>query len=391
MKKNTLAIIAIISAISFSANAQTNTFPGSGAVGIGTTSPASKLNVVTTNAYDGVSVQGGSTSDGVLGLQVKNSDAAGNYSLGVYGSGLTDIGSSLFLYDNVHSAMRFIIKPSGSVGIGTSTPLAKFEVHGAPIDGNQGSFRLIDNSPQAQNNGGYITLGGWRTSTGSVTDWAGIKGGKENATSNDYSAYLAFFTRVNGSSMAERMHITSTGSVGIGTSTPGGKLHVNSDNSGSGSTDWIAGNFGGTAGNRVVMGLLNGVATIGSHNNALNAWTNIAINPAGGKVGIGTDNPDQLLSVNGTIHSKEVLVDLTGWSDYVLKPAYKLPALSAVKTYIDQNHHLPEIPAEEEMVKNGLNVGEMNRLLMKKVEELTLYLIQLKNELDELKKTNHNH
>jgi hypothetical protein len=53
-----------------------------------------------------------------------------------------------------------------------------------------------------------------------------------------------------------------------------------------------------------------------------------------------------------------------------------LRPLSEVKTYIDQNQHLPEIPSEQEMVKNGLDVGEMNKLLMKKVEELTLYLIE---------------
>ncbi|QKJ28998.1 discoidin domain-containing protein [Mucilaginibacter mali] len=107
-----------------------------------------------------------------------------------------------------------------------------------------------------------------------------------------------------------------------------------------------------------------------------------------GHVGIGTTNPDELLSVKGIIHSQEVKVDLTGWSDYVLKPAYKLPALSAVKTYIDQNHHLPEIPTEEEIVKNGLNVGEMNKLLMKKVEELTLYLIEKDRQVDEQKAVN---
>jgi hypothetical protein len=47
-----------------------------------------------------------------------------------------------------------------------------------------------------------------------------------------------------------------------------------------------------------------------------------------------------------------------------------------VKTYIDQNHHLPEIPSEQEVAKNGINLGEMNKLLLKKVEELTLYLIE---------------
>jgi hypothetical protein len=102
-----------------------------------------------------------------------------------------------------------------------------------------------------------------------------------------------------------------------------------------------------------------------------------------GNVGIGTPSPDTKLAVNGTIHSRSVLIDLNGWSDYVFKKNYRLPSLSEVKTYIDQNQHLPEIPSEQEMVKKGLDVSEMNKLLMKKVEELTLYLIEKDKELKE--------
>lgn len=76
---------------------------------------------------------------------------------------------------------------------------------------------------------------------------------------------------------------------------------------------------------------------------------------------------------------------MTGWSDYVFKPTYKLIPLSEVKTYIDQNQHLPEIPSEEEVKKDGINLGEMNKLLLKKVEELTLYLIEKDNETKSLK------
>jgi hypothetical protein len=97
---------------------------------------------------------------------------------------------------------------------------------------------------------------------------------------------------------------------------------------------------------------------------------------AGGNIGIGTISPHNSLDVNGTIHSKSVLIDLNGWNDYVFKRDYRLLPLSEVKTYIDQHQHLPEIPSEHEMIKNGLNISEMNKLLMKKVEELTLYAIE---------------
>lgn len=101
----------------------------------------------------------------------------------------------------------------------------------------------------------------------------------------------------------------------------------------------------------------------------------------GGNIGVGTLTPDQKLSVNGTIHSKSVLIDLNGWSDYVFKKDYQLRPLNEVKAYIEENQHLPEIPSELEMIKKGLDVSEMNKLLMKKVEELTLYLIQKEEQL----------
>jgi len=99
-----------------------------------------------------------------------------------------------------------------------------------------------------------------------------------------------------------------------------------------------------------------------------------------GNVGIGTTSPDQKLTVKGTIHSQEVIVDMNVLPDYVFKPAYHLPTLNAVKAYIDQNHHLPEMPSAEQVAKDGLSLGDMNAKLLKNVEELTLYLIENDNK-----------
>ncbi|MFI5161962.1 MAG: hypothetical protein ACHQHN_11830 [Sphingobacteriales bacterium] len=96
-----------------------------------------------------------------------------------------------------------------------------------------------------------------------------------------------------------------------------------------------------------------------------------------GNLSLGTtDAKGYMLAVNGNIHSRQVNVDLNGWNDYVFNRGYRLKTLSAISAYIDKNHHLPDIPSGQEMIKNGLDVGEMNKLLMKKVEELTLYLIE---------------
>jgi len=178
----------------------------------------------------------------------------------------------------------------------------------------------------------------------------------------------------------------SSGSVGIGTTTPNRKLQVNSDNPGSGITDWIAGNFGGTSGNRVVIGLLYGVATIGTHNNSLSAWDNLALNPDGGNVGIGTSFPAEKLSVNGNIRAKEVKVETANWPDYVFETGYKLPTLKETENYIRKNGHLPEIPTAIQAAKEGINIGEINAKLLKKIEELTLHLIEKDKELQSANK-----
>lgn len=95
-----------------------------------------------------------------------------------------------------------------------------------------------------------------------------------------------------------------------------------------------------------------------------------------GNVGIGITDPQEKLAVNGLIHAKAVIIDLLNWPDYVFRPTYRLRPLSEVKAYIDQNHRLPEMPSDKEVESKGLDVSEMNKLLTKKVEELTLYLIE---------------
>jgi len=104
---------------------------------------------------------------------------------------------------------------------------------------------------------------------------------------------------------------------------------------------------------------------------------------SGGKVGIGTTSPDYPLTVNGSIHAKEVRVDLSvPGPDYVFANDYKLPSLEEIKSYIDENKHLPEVPSAAAMEKNGVQLGEMNMILLKKIEELTLYMIESNRKIE---------
>lgn len=108
---------------------------------------------------------------------------------------------------------------------------------------------------------------------------------------------------------------------------------------------------------------------------------------ADGKVGIGTESfgPERL-AVNGSIRAREVKVEATGWPDYVFEEGYKVGTLAGLESYIKANKHLPEVPSAKEVAANGIELGEMNKLLLQKIEELTLHLIEKDKEINKLKK-----
>jgi hypothetical protein len=91
---------------------------------------------------------------------------------------------------------------------------------------------------------------------------------------------------------------------------------------------------------------------------------------------------------DGKIFAKEVEVKANVWADYVFKKDYKLNSLEEVEKYIQKNGHLPNIPSEEDVLKNGLNVAQMNAKLMEKIEELTLYSIEQNKQIKSLQEEN---
>jgi len=111
-----------------------------------------------------------------------------------------------------------------------------------------------------------------------------------------------------------------------------------------------------------------------------------------GNLGIGTDVPSHKLEVNGTIRAKEVVVE-SGWADFVFEDDYHLPSLEDIEKSIQEKRRLPGVPSAEEARSEGLSLGESQKIMMQKIEELTLYLIQkdkqirrLENEIAALKK-----
>ncbi len=173
---------------------------------------------------------------------------------------------------------------------------------------------------------------------------------------------------------------TANGTINLrpqNTTNEGGELVL----SGAGTnTSWIVDNFegrlrfftGGTGTERFTISPTNGFIGVS------------------GSMGIGTYNPGSFkLAVEGKIGAREVNVTATNpFPDYVFENTYKLRSLAEVEKYVQQNRHLPEIPSAAEVEKNGINLGEMDALLLKKIEELTLYVIEQNKQLQELKTKN---
>lgn len=186
------------------------------------------------------------------------------------------------------------------------------------------------------------------------------------------------------------------GRIGVGTSSPQAKLHV---------TDGTDVTLGG--GGQLVLGPTT-AANVAMDGNEIQARSNgassalfmqtsggdvLMVPNATGQVGIGVlssanmPTNDYLLAVDGKIISEEVRVEVSGtWPDYVFEKDYALTPLHELENHITNYGHLPGIPSATQVEKEGILLGDMNRALLEKVEELTLYVIALQKEIDQLKK-----
>lgn len=320
-----------------------NTFPwkDTGNVGIGTASPVSKLTVFEDGDRNSYVTVGNNFVGTLFG--------AGGSQFGIVG---TSSDHDLAFYTYLKERMR--LTRNGNVGIGTSTPANKLSIF---EPSNSNAYVTVENNSV----GTLFGVGG---------DQVGIVG---TASNHD----LTFFTNLK-----EKMRLAKNGNVGIGTSTPDNKLTIFNANDG---------NTYVTVGNNTVRTLFGaGGTTVGivgtGSNHDLAFFTNLRENmrlTKDGNVGIGIENPGEKLSVNGNIRCKELKVETTNWPDYVFKEDYQLRSLTELQSYIEKYQHLPELPSAEHVEKEGVNVGEMNKLLVRKVEELTLYLLMKDKQLKE--------
>jgi len=355
-------------------------------VGIGTLSPAQDLDIVdsTSSAFLIIRSLGG---PGYAGIFI-DKDQATNNSYIVWQQGSANkwftglIKNNDYAISKTHTSAdgTFIIKESGNVGIGTTYPGANLEIKNT---GDETELRISrSNTTYASKLTFY---------TGTDYKWRLIAGsGSENL----------YLSRGSGNTTGNLCLMHNGGNVGIGTSSPLGVLHVH-DGVSQNTTVYItskATNDSSTLffgeGTSATLGMFwqydgyydemelwgrSGGTDYGPHLLVKRNTGNVAIG--------GTFASGYKLSVDGKIICEELRVDLsTGWPDYVFGKDYKLMSLKELDTFIQTNGHLPNIPDAEEIQESGLEVGEMQRLMMEKIEELSLYIIQQQKEIEELKK-----
>jgi len=93
---------------------------------------------------------------------------------------------------------------------------------------------------------------------------------------------------------------------------------------------------------------------------------------------------DRNFRIDGTLYATKIYVKTNVWSDYVFDPDYKLKSLEEIETFINENKHLPDVPSAKEVIDSGIDVADMNAILLRKVEELTLLMIEQNKTIQEL-------
>ncbi len=327
---------------------------------------------------------------------------------------------------------------NGNVGIGSSDPISKLNVwtYANALDWNT----TISNEYHTQTGRPGVGLKfklGYKTET---SKWAGIAA--ISAVDWENCIDLAFYTKYIGAP-SERIRIRYDGNVGIGTASPTAKLDVKGTIKADRVSmfNWYNPNCGHTNSSLVMNGvrvnnewklhgdgarssigvvntdIFGNIKFLSHHDDQFTSGKTISdeefinnntkmVIKINGNIGIGTITPDYKLDVCGTIRAKEVKVEEFTCSnasfngtlaanqitvttngqtaDFVFEEDYELRDLQEVETFIKSNKHLPDIPSAAAMEADGVNLAEMNKLLLLKIEELTLYAIDKENRIQEL-------
>jgi len=345
-------------------------------VGIGTTTPDHRFHVkvggdkVKTYNY-GLEYTTNTTGGWARGFRIRNeNDDKSIVFGGLSGQAFIATGFDLAQHPTGYQFRRLVILENGNVGIGNGSPAAKLSVRS---DTAARGLEVL--SPHGNSHFPF-------------------------SDGNSYIGGEQLIFRANGNS--EKMRITSAGNIGIATTVPEHKFHVNT---GAGKfktyqtgVEYTVNTTGGWArGFRLrnentteatTFGALNGTAYISSNYDVTTSATGYQqrqfVLLPNGNVGIGSNNPTSKLAVNGDIRSREVLVETANWPDYVFQEEYNLPTLSEEENFINDNGHLSGFQSEEEM-SNTITVGDVTKRQQEKIEQMMLHLIQMEKDMEAYK------
>ncbi len=378
-----------------------------------------------------LNLHGANTGSGVVNFLKPDTSTGASI---IYGNVL-----SQFFLQNGSNTYQLFLRSNGNVGVGTSSPIEKFDVNGNIRSRNN---ILADNditltgNLQAGNNvsaSGNVSGGNLSTSGNLVTVGTSLLNG-DVTTNNDINinnaaaivqfkinaAKKAFF-QLNGDDL--RFGTNSSNSAGKVVVRMDGDDIVSFEKSAAGAplarfllNGTSKGSIGLNAGGDMILGTGAGSAMVltptGGGSLLLNPTNagNVILSPSGGgdifmnttsggniymnpngQVAIGVSvaaASGYKLTVSGKVLCEELKVKLrsSGWPDYVFGKDYNLPSLMEVEKFIQQYKHLPNIPTAAEVEENGIEVGDMQKRMMEKIEQLTLYVIELKKEINALKK-----
>lgn len=352
-----------------------NLNPNGGNVGIGTTNPG-----------DVFQVSNGSTTR----FQVARTQ--GIWVNNEVNGGTPAAPDNLYLNYSSHTNTLLNLN-GGNVGIGTTSPSQKFVVSNGGAEGlevytNQPNgtvgLQVYNRSTSAYNkmelDASQFALMNGNVGIGITNPLAMLHISDAGSSSNAYAQF-------NGDLIIQ-------GNPGNRTSTTGASLEFVTPANTDGSNPWgqgriitVAGNtYSGNATGKMILGTRRWFDKGTGIGTSWNYGDDIVIT-GDGSVGVGTTTTPAgyKFAVAGNVIAESMTVKLqANWPDYTFKKDYKLMPLSELKTYVDKNQHLPEVPSAAEVAKDGQNLGEMNKLLLKKVEELTLYLIEKDKQIKEI-------
>ncbi|WP_350284673.1 hypothetical protein [uncultured Croceitalea sp.] len=359
MNKPKYQILFLCFGLPFNILAQNNTFPTSGNVGIGTSSPSSKVHVRlgssggTPHGYSDLTIE--DNQNGMISILTPSdryayfgfADANDDYVGGMQYSHSDDM--MTFRVNNHNSDV--VINKDGFLGVGTTNPSHRLHVEGTI----KGILRHKSH---------YFT-------------WFPY-----NSTYDDGSYAKTFYDghrkqiRFWNSDTSTNFTRLETGGLTIGSPNP-----VSSTNGFENRIEFVNGGHGAL----VFHPGQSDELMFGMHQNGNFYW---------GRGRSHTQNPSEYsmflngingnLGIRGKLTSNEVKVKLGGWADYVFKDDYDLPTLEEVEKHIKTKGHLINIPSAKEVAENGIQLGEMNKLLLEKIEELMLYTLQQEKKIQEL-------